>query len=191
MTQWWKANGGALALVVVGLTLAGFTTKYRWVLVALGLLMVFGLFVYHRLPWEVHPKQQPKRSVRTVTVSSGQPCFNFPPRDTSVDELVALFHEGEAVRESIPPNRHFTAGSEHHQAVDEWMDAVQDSLRTHHSEWALHFDKWKGHVYKLKYETDELRMIVQRRLERLSEITRVLKGTDSGRDPLRSSAPFG
>jgi hypothetical protein len=35
-SEWLKANGGPLALVVVGLTLAGFTTAYAWVVVAVG-----------------------------------------------------------------------------------------------------------------------------------------------------------
>jgi hypothetical protein len=72
MNQWWKANGGPLALVVVGVTLAGFTTKYGWVLVALGVLTFLGLILYRRLPWEI--RRRTSNSSGSVDPATSRPA---------------------------------------------------------------------------------------------------------------------
>jgi hypothetical protein len=57
MKQWWTANGGPLALVVVGIALTGFKTPYGWVVVVLGLLALVGVAAYPRLPWKLQRTQ--------------------------------------------------------------------------------------------------------------------------------------
>jgi hypothetical protein len=52
--DWLKANGGPLAVVVLGLGLAGFTTPLGWVLVGLGI----SAMIWQRLPWEIRRKDR-------------------------------------------------------------------------------------------------------------------------------------
>jgi hypothetical protein len=49
MGNWLKANGGPVALVVVGLGLVGYTTRYGWFVVVAGGTWL----VYERLPWRI------------------------------------------------------------------------------------------------------------------------------------------
>ena len=58
MGRWWTANGGPLALVIVGLGVGGFTN--RWVglgLILGGIVWWLGTHVLKRLPWEVRRKR--------------------------------------------------------------------------------------------------------------------------------------
>jgi hypothetical protein len=55
---WIKENGGPLALVVLGLALAGFTTVYGWFLVPFGLVWWLGSPLLKRLPWELRRRHQ-------------------------------------------------------------------------------------------------------------------------------------
>ena len=58
MHRWWVANGGPLAVVVLGLTLAGVTTAYGWVLVGMGSLWWLGPLIWKRVPWEIRRRDQ-------------------------------------------------------------------------------------------------------------------------------------
>jgi hypothetical protein len=57
MGEWLKANGGPLALVVVGLSLSGFRSDAAWFVAAIGIVWLIGRWVYRHLPWEIRPKR--------------------------------------------------------------------------------------------------------------------------------------
>jgi hypothetical protein len=60
MRKWLLANGGPLALVVVGLTVSGRTSvTYGLILVAVGIVWWAGGLVYPHLPWEIRRKSRP------------------------------------------------------------------------------------------------------------------------------------
>lgn len=56
--EWLRANGGPLALVVLGVALTGFTTHYGWILVVAGALWWIATYVWRRLPWQLQRKPQ-------------------------------------------------------------------------------------------------------------------------------------
>src|SRR3954454_22515512 len=58
MGQWLKANGGALAVLILGLFLAGFQTDLGWILVVLGGVWFVGLPIVRRLPVEVRRRRR-------------------------------------------------------------------------------------------------------------------------------------
>jgi len=88
MGQWLKANGGALALVFVGLGLTGYTTPYGWILVGSGILWWL---------WEHRPRRQrdeldagADRSVvkESATVDRHVATLQITPADNELQQRV-------------------------------------------------------------------------------------------------------
>ena len=103
MTEWWKANGGPLALVVLGLALTGSKTNYGWVIVALGLFAFVGMAIYRRLPWEIRSRDQSTEGgVTTKVVAASAPlsASGEDPRQPLIDQLQRTPEENEARRQA-------------------------------------------------------------------------------------------
>lgn len=65
--QWAKANGGPLAIVLVGLALVGFTTAYAWAIVVVGVVWWLWETQRHRIPLNVSVGKGP--SIVTLGLS--------------------------------------------------------------------------------------------------------------------------
>lgn len=101
MRQWLKANGGPLAVVVVGLALTGFTTSYGWIVVVVGVLWWLAHFVYPRLPWEVRRKGTPHRRSAAAPMPEAARRLIAP---TPHEQLSRLINEGLQIRQGALPS---------------------------------------------------------------------------------------
>jgi hypothetical protein len=79
--EWIKASGGPLALVVLGLGLAGITTIAGGLaIVGVGLIWWLATKPWKRLPWEIRRKHQPlsREIPRAPTAHAGTPSWEEP-----------------------------------------------------------------------------------------------------------------
>jgi hypothetical protein len=103
-SEWLAANGGPIALVVLGIGIVGLRTGYGWVLVAVGGAWWLGRLVWRHLPWEIRrkPSRNRQRGFLTARRDDGAESLRMMfrgPTDAAVRSIgdVAT-HVANAVR---------------------------------------------------------------------------------------------
>jgi hypothetical protein len=93
-----------------------------------------------------------------------------------------LLREGIELLNSIPHGVELQERSTYDRAVERWANEVRKSLKDDYPEWALHFEKWKGWVFKFKYSSDSLRAQMESYAGRLSQIVVRIKSGNTWSD---------
>jgi hypothetical protein len=171
MGRWWVANGGPLALVVVGLVLTGFTTPYGWVLVALGVV----LWAAERF----RQKRKPEASGPEMSSAVPRPTQGAEARETvsTVDRLTDLLRDAHKARDEV---RSTVDRDRIHAACNAFMEVgyeAEQLLKEAEPEYAADFQEAPRAPWSIQPRS-EILDLMDRRIRVHSEIVRKLRRSE-------------